>query len=137
MQPDGSNLRNISDNQFSERYPSWSGDGMKLTFTSIRKGEEVSSDWLEWIGWKLISPFTGRMRAVWTMDRDGQHQKPLLKLPSELKHADFSPTGDAIAFESDLSGQDQVYITDPTGNNLRQVTFEGVNFKPVFRPRRP
>lgn len=84
--------------------------------------------------WKVMKQFVGRLRSVWIMDSNGENQRPLLELAAESKHADFSPDGEAIAFESDLTGKDQIYIVDAKGDNLRQLTHEGTNFKPVFRP---
>lgn len=135
MNPDGSGLKNISNNDFSDRYPSWSGDGRQLTFTSIRQVDAAAGGLLGRIYRKIVGPIARRIRHVWLMNSDGSEQKLLTELDAESKHADFSCDGEAIAFESDLTGTDQIYVTDSAGNNPRQITSEGTNFKPVFRPR--
>jgi Tol biopolymer transport system component len=109
MKPDGSALTNISNNRFSERYPSWSGDGKQLTFTSIRKGYIIEDGLLMKLFWKVIKPFTGRMRSVWLMNCNGENQRQLLQLPAGFKHADFSPDGEVIVFESDLEGESNLH----------------------------
>lgn len=121
MRPDGSELHNVSDNTHGDRYPTWNADGSEIIFTSVRD-DVVGGD-------------PRGVRHLYRMNADGSEQRPFVQWETHSRHADWSPDGRLVAFDGALSGSPQIYVVDESGDNLRRLTDEGTNHKPVFRPR--
>lgn len=103
MNADGSNQRQITDNDYDDRSPIWSPDSRYITFigaTGKQKNAiylyDVESDALE----QITNPFLPSRQAVW------------------------SPDGKWLAFVLySLDGQEsQIYVMMPDGSNMRPVT---------------
>jgi Tol biopolymer transport system component len=71
--------------------------------------------------------------SIWTANPDGSHQRRLTRLPSFF--SDWSPDGGRIVFEfADDTGV-HIATIDPSGRNLRQLTFaSGVQASPKWSP---
>jgi TolB protein len=98
-----------------ESHAQWSPDGTKIVF--VRWTSEPSTD-------------------IWVMNADGTGQ---MNLTADLA-ADFfpawSPDGQAIAFSSDRTGDEEVYITRVDGSaTLRMTNSPGADTRPRWRPR--
>jgi serine/threonine-protein kinase len=72
----------------------WSRDGKKILFLSV---SDSSSD------------------DVWTYDLQSGKAEPILNTTYSEKHSQFSPDGKWIAYTSNESGQDQIYLIDYPG----------------------
>jgi dipeptidyl aminopeptidase/acylaminoacyl peptidase len=59
---------------------------------------------------------------IWLAPAGGGAPIQLTNNPKQDRHPRWSPDGKWIAFESNRSGSYQIYITDPDGNNLKQLT---------------
>ena len=85
---------------------SWSPDGKVLTFTTVQ--QQTSSD-------------------IWVFSLEGE-RKPQLFQGTRFRewHPMFSPDGRWIAFTSNRSGRDEVYVKAyPAGSGLTRISTEG------------
>lgn len=98
--------------------PRWSADGDKIYFVS---GRDQS------VGY-----------AIYTMQRDGSNQKPLVQVPGRNTiNAGFalSPDGKQAVFHSNRDGNFDIYLVDITGDNLRRLTNHPSNdVTPIWSP---
>jgi TolB protein len=110
---DGSNLINLSNNEYDEFEPSFSPDGSKIVFTSSRGGK----------------------RSVCLMNTDGSNQIQLTEALGNDSHPAFSPDGKQIVFASVRDRNSDIYLLDLRGsleeNQTNSNTFES---EPLFSP---
>src|SRR5262249_27770291 len=94
MSPDGSNLRQLTDNSAADSFPALSPDGKKIVFDSNRnraEGEPINTD------------------DLFVMNTDGSEQRFLIRGSS----ATWSPDSKNIAFHASASGLGLPIKTDP------------------------
>lgn len=130
--------------------PIWTPDGARLTFTSYRGSYRLFSKLVEggenreqlserdsmlprarsWspdgtrLAYQKIFPETGA--DIWILSIDEQAASPFLVTPANEDWPVFSPDGQWIAYESDESGQREVYLTAyPGAARKRQVSIAG------------
>jgi TolB protein len=104
MAPDGTDVRQVSSARGgSDLQPSWSADGSRLAFTSIR-----NEDW-----------------GVWVVNADGSDEHRILGGVGAwfVFEADWSPDGELIAFAGnsiagDYSPDDALYVMRPDGTGI-------------------
>jgi Tol biopolymer transport system component len=115
MDPNGSNLTNLSNNPTADSMPSWSPDGSRLAFT--RMGELWNED-------------------IYVMNADGSNQKRLTNDPDHDRCPAWSPDGTKIAFASDRNGNFQIYVMDADGFNPIGLTNSSavVDASPTWSP---
>lgn len=80
----------------------------------------------------VYNPATGF--DVVRVDEDGSNPKVLLATSANEQFNDVSPDGRTILFQSDVTGQLQVYAMNWDGSNVRQLTSVGVNQWARFSP---
>ena len=92
--------------------PSWSPDGTKLAFSSIRKGAGTPDPEM----------------FVYVMDIDGKNEIQLTNdYPAQDSYPRWSPDGKKIAFASYSRSEPQsfdLYMMDPDGSNMERLTFD-------------
>jgi serine/threonine-protein kinase len=139
------------------RYPVWTRDGRHLTFSSTRDGTwdifEVpaaslaqppqrlvgrpGSQWpASWSPSSEVLMFTSGGPAppdLWMYRREGGTSAPLLETPEGEGPAVFSPDGRWLAYDSDLSGRDEVYIRPASGQGEPIQVSTGGGRHPVWR----
>ena len=133
--------------------PIWSPSGEKITFRSRRQGDDIysrpadgtgeiellagadlpeySCDWSpdgKYLLYRVNDP--KNLRDLWYLKRkeDGSDfdSLPFVQTSFNESEAKFSPRGHFVAFVSDQSGQDQVYVrTFPEGERQSQVSTRG------------
>ena len=85
--------------------PSWSSDGTRIAFMSVRSGNE----------------------DIWVIDADdyaeaGGSVRQLTTDEADDHHPAWSPTDDRIAFVSDRDGGDHIFLINADGTGLIQLT---------------
>jgi dipeptidyl aminopeptidase/acylaminoacyl peptidase len=85
--------------------PSWSSDGTRIAFMSVRSGNE----------------------DIWVIDADdyaeaGGSVRQLTTDEADDHHPAWSPTDDRIAFVSDRDGGDHIFLINADGTGLTQLT---------------
>ncbi|SVB06781.1 uncharacterized protein METZ01_LOCUS159635 [marine metagenome] len=100
INPDGSNLKNLTSNPSLDSHPSWSPDGQNITFYYDRDGN----------------------KNIYSMDQDGNNIKQLT-LNSKSNHSpSWSPDGQKIAFVSNRSGENCIWIMNADGSEQHNLT---------------
>ncbi len=131
-------------------HPIWTPDGERLTFRDVRDGSagifwkpaDGSSDAelllrkAEWIAPYSYSPdgvlafyrrrLSAPTRDIWILDKNGQAE-PFFESPADERMAVFSPDGKWVAYVSDDSGQDEVYVRPypAAGGTRKRISTDG------------
>jgi serine/threonine-protein kinase len=107
-----------------------SGDAEQLTTEALGVPSSVSPDGKTVIFWHI-----GASSDIWTMRLDGEHgPEVLLGTPFDERCAMISPDGRWLAYVSNESGRDEVYVRSfPSPDRKWQVSREG-GAGPVWAP---
>jgi TolB protein len=100
MNADGSGQQQITFNSFSDAGASFSPDGTKLAFRSVRNGNF----------------------DIYGINVDGTGEQRLTDDPGTDRIADWSPDGTKISFMSDRSGACAIYTMNADGNSVQKLT---------------
>lgn len=145
---DGTGYRQITDVQAHNYYPVYSPLGGSIVYASNQNGGYFDLFLFIFEGSRLIrltenignvispsfSPdgntvlFANRAAdgptALWTVDATGKNPKLLYAGPGDIVAADWSPDGGTIAFAMavDTPNAYEVFLMNPDGSNLRQLT---------------
>lgn len=103
MEEDGSNQRQLTNNNAVDELPKASSDGSRIVFQSDRDGNY----------------------EIYVMNVDGSDQRRLTNAPSSERLPTWSPDGTQIAFLSDRTGNYEIFIMNADGSGVRQVTNTG------------
>jgi hypothetical protein len=149
------------DNQGQSTFPSWTRDSKRIIFSSSRAGGEMNLYWQPADGTgsaERLTTSTNRQFAPFSVSPDGKsvpfveinkgndiqllsldgdrHSEPLLQTPANEINAEISPDGHFIAYQSDESGLNQIYVRPfPNVNSGRwQVSTDGGS-KPAWAGR--
>ena len=111
MNADGSELKQLTNNNFIDWNPSFSPDGQKIAFASDRDG-------------------AGK-REIYVMKADGTGQTRLTHTAAGDTFPAFSPDGQKIVYSSDY----HLYIMDSNGQNQKKLYSSGKkDVRPSFSP---
>jgi TolB protein len=106
-------LKRLTYSPFIEISPTVSPSGKEIAFVSDRLG----------------SPH------IFIMDKDGANLRRITYETSYNTSCNWSPRGDFIAYVAlDDEGKNQIYLTDPFGEKVFKLTYEGNNEDPCFSP---
>ena len=111
MDADGDNPQNLTNDNFDDRYPSWSPDGKRIVFSS-KRDEHFRGE-------------AGITYEIYVMDADGGNQQRLTENRNNDKEPSWSPDGKRIAFASDRKGDGlnyEIYVMDADGGNPQRLT---------------
>ena len=116
VRPDGSDLKEITDDPANDGFPAFSPDGKQIVFRSGRDGN----------------------KNLYVMDAEGSNVRRLTEGKWTDTMCDWSPTGEWIAFASDRGGGFEVWLIRPDGTGLRRARRRGrAEQSPALLPRRP
>ncbi len=131
MNSDGSGVQALTTNELnSKSQPLWSPDGSRVAFLGSIK----------------VDPAPGGLRLdVYVIDTDGNNLRNLTAGIGDQIFVDFfnfswSPDGKKIVVESDEydpvdeSYSDNLYVIDLSSSDVKQLTFNHVNWNPVWSP---
>ena len=149
---DGSGLRRVTNHPSVDVTPTWSPTGQQIAFVSDRTGRpEIYVVNIDGTGLTRITNETACDRPTWspapfneiayTSQSGGGHDIRVYEFATgqtrtvtdgigSNESPAFAPNGRHIAFSSDRTGVEQVYLIDRDGKNLRQVTKTGRNRYP-------
>jgi WD40 repeat protein len=145
MNPDGSNQRNLTNNDASDLSPAWSPDGNKIAFVSHRDGndeiyvmnaegnavkrltdtEDASESFPSWSPDGEKISFDSNRDGNWeiyVMASDGTDVQRLTYNPAEDWISEWSPDGSHIVFESKRDGNYEIYVMSFDGSEQRRLT---------------
>ncbi|MFC1531540.1 TolB family protein, partial [Gemmatimonadota bacterium] len=106
-------LTNLDDSQWQQAY-SFTADGTLLLFQQSERG--VNHD-------------------IWVLPQDeGTDPWPFLATPAEEYHPAVSPDGRWLAYVSNVSGRDEVYLTDFPDGRTRRLVSVGGGTEPAWTP---
>ena len=116
MNPDGSNLTRLTYNAAEDNWPSFSADGTRIVFISLRD-----------------DPFHAE---IYVINADGTNETRLTTTSTGEDTPAFSPDGTKIIFTSVSSlGSGDVFIMNADGTGRTNLTNDANNdYEPVFRP---
>jgi Tol biopolymer transport system component len=101
MRADGSALARLTSNAAGDLEPSWSPDGKRLAFFSMRDGNQ----------------------EIYVMNADGSSPRNLTNNAGTDTQPAWSPDGKRIAFVSARDGSDsELFVMNADGKGLRQLT---------------
>jgi imidazolonepropionase-like amidohydrolase/Tol biopolymer transport system component len=160
--PDGSDLKKITQQVGAYESPFWSPAGQFIAFSSDHEGlrrlytmhvdgSEITpvpnTSALDWLyGWSpdgrylLVTSFRDVNAEVYAIPLDGSEAINLTRNPADDATPAWSPDGQQIAFASDRASTgdervQQIYVMNVDGSNVRQLTHGSFDStEPVWSP---
>ena len=105
---DANQPKRLTDSPGRDEDPNWAPRGNRIVFTSEREGDTSA------IGGNL---------NIYSIRSDGSDEIPLTRTAATDRQPAYSPTGRKIAFVSDRSGNDEIYVMDFDGTDPVRLTF--------------
>ncbi|HZT60235.1 MAG TPA: LamG-like jellyroll fold domain-containing protein [Pyrinomonadaceae bacterium] len=113
MNPDGSNQTPVTTNAGDDTRPSFSPDGSRIAFQSVRGGNQ----------------------DIYVINADGTGETRLTTDPNADGFPSFSPDGSKIVFEANRDGNAEIYIMNADGTNQTRLTNDlATETEPSFSP---
>ena len=121
MNPDGSDVRNITNHDAGDHFPRWIAGGSRLAFRSQRGRDDG--------GWDR-----------WEIDIDGT-DAAFVDMPGRLNNPDAGtfpevhPSGSYLVNAAEREGEQDIYIWRYDGGGERVVApAQGLDYRPLFSP---
>jgi TolB protein len=155
----------LTDDGLQKQHPAWSSDGKSFAFTAYQKGKVgIVQRTIEDATWKHITTLddnpeyepewtrdgkrivfvhvalsgTDGQLEIHAMNADASDPKRIVapaKRPAQDEHLSWSPDGKTIAFTSTRDGNQEIYLCDSDGGNLRRITSHpAIDSHPTWSP---
>jgi TolB protein len=155
MEPDGSGVRQLTNEGALLATPAWGRNGAEIYFTSYRDnnpdlvgitlrgqrfeisrrpGLNTSPSWCEAIQRLAVTLSKDGNSEIYTMTRDGRDLVRLTENPDADTAPDWSPDGSQIAFTSDRAGRPQVYVMAADGSSPTLISTGNYCDSPAWSP---
>lgn len=105
MNPDGTNIQQLTNTNSDNIWPAWSANGERIVFVSDRDNNY----------------------EIYIMDANGFNQERLTENNYLDYRPDCSPDGTQIAFLSDRDGNFEIYLMNIDGSNQERLTYTNVH----------
>jgi len=114
MNPDGSSVERLTNNDITDIDPSASPDGNKIAFVSLRDGNP----------------------EIYIMNHDGSNVERLTNnSPFVETKPSWSPDGEKIVFTSSRDGLEEIYKMNPDGSSVERLTNNSyIETRPKYSP---
>jgi len=113
MDPDGTNIVQLTAGERNNNKPAWSPDGSKIAFETNRDGN-----------WE-----------IYVMNADGSNLMRITDHPDDDKWPSWSPDGSRIAFQSDRDGNWEIYLMNAEGSDpIRLTENKAKDSEPAWKP---
>lgn len=113
MNPDGSDQRRVTSNEFDDDSPALSPTGTQIAFISSREDPNP--------GACAHSCFY----QLYRINVDGSDERRLVETEFSTTHPDWSPDGTRISFDTEYNLQGDIYIVNSDGSNLQLLVEDG------------
>ena len=100
VDPDGTNLTQLTTGRVSDENPDWSPDRRRIAFDG----------------------FDGENRDIYVINADRTGETQLTDDPAVDQNPSWSPDGTRIAFESFRDGNREIYVMNSNGTDVRRLT---------------
>ncbi len=136
MNADGSHVRRMTHNNVADLFPAWSPDRGRIAFVHGGKLAVMDSDGshlrttrfsADRPAWSpdgrliVFGTYRGAQHPICVVNADGTHLRVLTTMPDAMEPA-WSPDGKRIAFSATAGGPDQIFLMDPRGKLVVQLT---------------
>ena len=139
MNSDGSGARQVTKGIPVLSYPAWKSDGKEIAFVS--KGDEGIGIWV----YNIHQQKSKKVATIWNEISESQRVKESENQRAKRKYypfnglflyrIDYNNKGDKITFESNLSGNVEIWVMNSDGSNMSKVTRGNEpHWNPVFSP---
>ena len=146
MNPDGSDIQNLTNHRAEDRYPSWSPDGSRILFKRYNPGDSYSYIYVmnadgtgltqilesihhhAWFpvwspdGSKIAYQLYSENSSLWVMNADGSQQTQLTEHPGQDTHPSWSPDGTKITFTREWNDNTEIYVINLDGTGEKNLT---------------
>ncbi len=149
MNSDGSNIRRLTSDPAYDGDASWSPDGARIVFTSLRDNgnqmlylinadgsnvervPNVGSGWNPaWSpdGMKIVFTAQGNIGTeIYYVELNGSQPQTLTNNNADEDYSAWSPDGEKIVFMSQRDGNEEIYVMSADGSNVLRLTDNPAN----------
>ncbi|NIN67914.1 MAG: DUF5050 domain-containing protein [Anaerolineae bacterium] len=113
MNPDGSDQRRLTFNQFDDICPVWSPDASQIAFISDREDPQPGE----------CAP--NCFFQIYVINADGSDEHKLAEIELTTYHPDWHPTGAKLSFDTGSSLQRDIYVVYADGSGQQLLIEEG------------